>query len=558
MRRFKNGWPILVVFGLLLSLVLAACGDSPTAASQPATTQAGSGAAQSGTTQAASGQGAAASGSGNPVELNVWITASAPEGGSPPAEWEVYKVLRDKLGINLKLNLIPQGADGDTKLNTMAASNSLPDFFQIPTASRDLLFKYAEQGLLASPTSLYPMMPERTKLRYSDENLKKLDTYKGTVYGLQEPANGPLYKRLGVFIRQDWLDKLGLKAPTTLDEFMSVAKAFTEKDPDGNGKNDTYGFGAYLDGGPGLGSYFDPIFGAFGLPGAWDFQDPTKFGASYKNPDYQKGVQFIRQLNEAKVIDPDWPTLKQDDFRARWKQGKYGMFVEDFCALSCLANYKAFDTTNPKGSLVLIAPPKGPEGKSANGAFVAAGYNWAISKKALDAGKGPAIAKFLEWANSGEGYYLLGFGKEGVNYKKDAKGGISTEGIDPKLAYNSKEQQPILQAKWLAYFGTDEELQARYPAFQTSDGRTINPLQIYKSTFNSPYVDATAGQLIKPAANNADIARYTSENVVQFALGQKPLDANSWKTFVDGLNGIGFTDYENNARQTLKEAGFAK
>lgn len=45
-----------------------------------------------------------------------------------------------------------------------------------------------------------------------------------------------------MIIRQDWLDNLGLEAPTNMDEFEAVIKAFTEDDPDGNGKNDTYGF----------------------------------------------------------------------------------------------------------------------------------------------------------------------------------------------------------------------------------------------------------------------------------------------------------------------------
>ena len=55
--------------------------------------------------------------------------------------------------------------------------------------------------------------------------------------------------------------------------------------------------------------------------------------------------------------------------------------------------------------------------------------NYAVSKKATDAGKGPAIAKLLEWMAS-DGYMLLGFGQEGVNYKLDADGNITTEGID--------------------------------------------------------------------------------------------------------------------------------
>ena len=52
------------------------------------------------------------------------------------------------------------------------------------------------------------------------------------------------------FIRKDWLDKLGLEQPKTIDDFYNVLKAFKEQDPDGNGANDTYGMIVtdYLDG----------------------------------------------------------------------------------------------------------------------------------------------------------------------------------------------------------------------------------------------------------------------------------------------------------------------
>ena len=542
----KKTWASVFLVGLMLAMLLAACGDTPTTAPTGQTTAAG---------QPANANPA---NSGQPVDLNVWLDPASAESGPPPADWFGYKKIHDVLNINLKFTMTPSGADGTTKLNALAASNSLPDLFQLSTNNRPLLFQYAQQGLLAPVDSLLPLMPNRTKARYSDDNLKKLDTYNGVVYGLQESAAASLFKRTGLFIRQDWLDKLGLKAPTTLDEFMTVAKAFTTQDPDGNGKNDTYGFGGFLDGGPGMGGAFDIFFGAYGLPGPWDFSDPNNFQATYQNPNYEKGVQFIAQLNQAKVIDPDWPTLKIDDWRARWKQGKYGMFVEDFCALSCSSNYHDFDVNNPHGKLVMIAPPKGPDGKNAVGTYSSGGNNYVISKKALDAGKGPTIAKFLEWANSGEGYYFLGFGQEGINYKIDASGGISKEGLDPNAAYDSKQSQRILQMKWLVYNGSDQELHARYAAFKTGDGRDIDPLQYYKATNTAAYVEATAAQLIQPATNSSDINRYISENLVQFALAQKPLDDGSWKGFVEGLSGLNFADYVSKSKQILKTAGFLK
>ena len=43
---------------------------------------------------------------------------------------------------------------------------------------------------------------------------------------------------MGFYIRKDWLDRLGLSVPTTVDELYAVLKAFREQDPNGNGRKD--------------------------------------------------------------------------------------------------------------------------------------------------------------------------------------------------------------------------------------------------------------------------------------------------------------------------------
>lgn len=191
--------------------------------------------------------------------------------------------------------------------------------------------------------------------------------------------------------------------------------------------------------------------------------------------------------------------------------------------------------------------------------FVKAGTQfYAISKKAMDSGKFPAIAKLLEWANSGEGYYLLGFGKEGVNYKLDAQDKVTGEGIDPKLQYLSKDQQANYQMKWMAYKGSQGELRARYAAFKTQSGRTMDPLEFYNTAFNYPNSDATPVQVIRPATNSADVGRYISEGLLQFILGQRPLDDQNWKAYLQGLDGVGASQWEAAAKQDLQKAGFGK
>jgi putative aldouronate transport system substrate-binding protein len=486
--------------------------------------------------------------SNGPVDLTLWSYQAVTEVGSPPANWEVLKQVREKLNINLKVVFIPQGDAGDAKVSADAAANNLADLFQI--TSNNLFLKWVQLGLIAPVDSLYAQMPNRTKDRYSDPTMQKLGTINGKPYVLQEKT--PLDKRVGLLIRKDWLDKLHLQAPKTLDDFLNVAKAFTTEDPDGNGKNDTYGFGALTTSSEArLGNNFNAIFGAFGLPGVWNYNTPGKISLSVRDPNYLKAVEFVKSLADSKVIDPDWTTLSTSDFRARWKQGKYGMMQEDFCAAICQANYQAFDTNYPNGIWEPLTPPQGPDGKSMEGYSVSVGSRYAVSQKAMSAGKGKAIADLLEWLNSGDGYYLAGFGNKDVNYKLDAQGNVTTVGAP--TPFTTHEAAPLTQLRNWVYNNSAAELKVRYPSHTTKNGRKIDPVAVYQQFASMPWQDQTSTYAILPASNQADINRYVDEGLVQFITGQKSLDAESWAAFVQGLDGLNASDWEAAANQALKD-----
>ena len=341
---------------VIVSMLLAACAPAATPAPTAAATKAAATAAPAAATAAPAQPTAAptkAPAAEKPVDIELWTGLSVTEAAPPPDDWVAFKTIREKLNINLKITVIPSGADGTTKRNAAAAANSLPDIIQV---DRDTMVKWAGLGLVAPVDKLLPLMPERTKQRHSDASMNKLVTIDGAMYGLPEPPSLPMVE--GLVIRKDWLDKLGLKAPTTLDEFYDVAKAFTEKDPDGNGKADTYGFGAFIEDN-GIGRRFDFIFGAYGVAGVWNLKDAASFGLNVRNPNYAKGIAFVKKMTDAKIVDPDWPTLKKDEFRARWKQGKYGMMWEQFCALACVANYTDFDKNFPQGEWAVVHARQG-------------------------------------------------------------------------------------------------------------------------------------------------------------------------------------------------------
>jgi putative aldouronate transport system substrate-binding protein len=337
-----------------------------------------------------------------------------------------------------------------------------------------------------------------------------------------------------------------------------VAEAFTTQDPDGNGKDDTYGFGGFLNG-QGLGTRFDFIFGAYGVPGVWNFTDPDNFGLNVRNEQYPEALAYFNSLVEAKVIDPDWPTLTRDDFRARWKQGSFGIMWEDFAALTNKSNYEPFDTNFPDGEWIPVPSPTGPNGDEYYGVYTGRGQIFGVSQKAADAGKKEAIARLLEWMATDEGYFLLGFGEEGVNYIIDENGNISTEGLADADKYTAPERQPFTQMRnQLIFFNSEQEIAARYPDYKTINGRDMLPMTFLGFFQNEPWVDGRGIQVILPPANAADFDRYYTEGLIQFALGQKELTDETWAEYLAGLDALGAAEYEAAAEQALKDAGLLK
>jgi len=552
-----KSWKFVLIAALLiLSQVLAACAPAatPTEEAMPAEPEAPAPAEPTAAPEPTTPP--------EPVDITLWAQATVTESGPPPEDWIAYDIIREELGINLEYVIIPPAGDGEAKLNAAAAANDLPDLFQITSATRgkerDNLFNYYELGLVAPVDDMFAMMPERTKNHYNSQTLLDLVTFNGSVYGLPEPPIIP--KREGFVIRQDWLDALGLEAPTTPEELLAVATAFTIQDPDGNGKNDTYGYGAFIEG-PGVGRRFNPVFGAYGVLDVWNFVDASadKFELNVRDPQYYEAMQVMVALNEAGVIDPDWPTLSKDEFRARWKQGTFGIMWEDFAALTNKSNYEPFDTNFPDGYWTPLPALTGPGGESYYGLDEATFNLFAISQRAMDEGKKEAIARLLEWIAT-DGYYLLGFGEKGVNFNLDDAGFLTLDGIDPAQAYNAPERQPYTQMRnQFVFYNTLAEISARYPNYTTDSGREMTPIDTYLSFFQGqPWVEGFAKKLIQPPANAADFERFYDEGTLQFVLGQKELTPESWAEYLAGLDSLGAAEYEASAKQILTDAGMLK
>ena len=159
--------------------------------------------------------------SSGPMTITMLYAATQTEVGSLPDDWAGYQILKDKLGIDLQLQMLPSNAnDQDVAVRTMAAADELPDFI---TVSRTVWADLVKQGMFADVTDDFAKMPERSKVMFGQSS-KNFTTYNGRIYGFATPS--AYAGNEGLLVRKDWLDNLGLKAPTTLDELYDVMYAF--------------------------------------------------------------------------------------------------------------------------------------------------------------------------------------------------------------------------------------------------------------------------------------------------------------------------------------------
>ncbi|MDR3171402.1 MAG: extracellular solute-binding protein [Treponema sp.] len=506
---------------------------------------------------ASGGQGQSGTGGSGagPVTIELWYGAAMTEAGPPPADWKVLQIIKDKLNINLVLSALPSNeSDQDVKINAAAAANALPDLFMV---RRDPFLNIIRVGVIAPVDDLYPLMPNRTKIQY-DADSKDFTTINGKSYGLASP--GTIAKNEGLLIRKDWLDKLGLTVPTTTEELFTVMRAFTFNDPDGNGRDDTYGYGAFIEINnfeEGLGRRFDPVFGAFGVAGTWNLTKANA-GLNVRKPGYFDALSYVKRMVDEKVIDPNWTSYNKDDFRAAWKQGRFGVMREQNAAFAAEGNYAPFDKNFPQGEWLIIDPPKGPSGQQSVGVYTQAYRIYAVSTKAAQAGKGPAIARLLEWMSSEEGYYLLGWGERGVNYVLGPDGAPTTTGLpDESKGFTKPAVQTITQLRNMVFYNSEVELVARYPTYKApTSGKTMSALTVLwdmQSRAWTPNIGADA--LLSP---NADLKRFYEQGVIEFLTGKRTLDRNSWTTWVADFDRMGGLDWEKAGLAAAEAAGYIK
>jgi putative aldouronate transport system substrate-binding protein len=296
---------------------------------------------------------------GDSIDNNVWT-----------------RYFEEVLGIRLKYTWTTNEQQYAQKVNISITSNDIPDIMVVNNVQLKMMY---ENGQLMDMTKIMDeyLAPFTRDVLYQDNgDAIKSATFDNKLMAIPMTGFG-LGSAMVLWIRTDWLDKLGLSIPKTPEEFLAVADAFANRDPDGNGRKDTYGLGIYKDlfeGGFACLEGFFNVYGAYPLiwvPGG----NGLVYGST--QPAAKTALGVLQDMYKRGIIDPEFGVKDGPKVAEDVMANKIGMFFGQFWNAAWI---NASKVANPSMEFVPVPIPAGASGK----AQIPFGTTWyaAVSAKA--------------------------------------------------------------------------------------------------------------------------------------------------------------------------------
>lgn len=474
------------------------------------------------------------------------------EGGSTIkfAEREKYPVwgelqkLLDEKGLKINYELVANEQYQVVIQTRLASGTNMPDIANISTIDTASALTLAKQGTIIDVNG--PIA------QYSDGTIRAtIDKYYPFVDGLATAPDGnrywftdlhvksynktdPALSVMSMNVRKDWLEKLGLDIPKTVDDFYDMLTAFREKDANGNGAKDEV---IVLD----PKSFSNGIAQWFGLGLSISSIDATNM--KMVTPWYQEGIKeyfkYMKKLFDAGILDTTGLANVSETFDQRVAENRIGA---DYSY--ALETWTAPSTPDPDAAYMPIKPLTSVAGitpYSAKEPHLLVWSKYAITKSCKDI-EG-AIA-FFDVIYSEKYIELTAWGIKGDFYDVDKDGNNIFINQKPdeenaKLGRARGRQVwgqtvfPVMQVMNLEY-----ELVPPVPQFKIDYQIDMMGYEPWYATFNSAYLALPSDEQLE-AANKIRTAlvTYSEELATKIILGQSSLD--QWDTYIAKFKDLG-------------------
>ena len=261
---------------------------------------------------------------------------------SEPNNRTIYKRLEEATNVHVNWKTIQGDQWGDKIALEMANIKTLPEFISPAGLGDADILKYAKQGVII-PLEDYitpELMPNLCRVFEQAPEYKDMcKDENGHIWTL------PWIEQLGVgktaiqtignmpFINTAWLDFLGLKMPTTVDEFEQVLLAFRDNADALKAEfkidGDIIPLACIVNGGNEDCRVLCNGFGeGYGDPDDWRhivITDDKQVICAATTQGWRDGVEWLHKLYTENLFDPDAFTQEWSTYVAKGKSGRYGV-----------------------------------------------------------------------------------------------------------------------------------------------------------------------------------------------------------------------------------------
>lgn len=442
---------------------------------------------------------------------------------------EFYQEMERRTGVHLEFEMV-SSADYQTNFNLMIASGNLADMIYVGASY------YAEgvdaaidDGYFLDLTDLVDeYMPNYERIRTSDVQYELLSTTDsgrlGAVYELRQSKQGPW---LGLWIRQDWLDDLGLDTPVTFDDYHEVLTAF---------KNEKGATAPLILNFSGSDGEFGTMSGGLNVLNSWQLDETGKVNFGPYMDAWKEYVTIMHQWYTEGLIDPDFmATDERTADMAKVVTGASGLFA----ALYTMPSVYEAASEDPNMNLAPVNPPvmnEGDEGHirlrdsytSGNTAISADSENWEVA------------LRWLDYLYTEEGALLANYGVEGDTFEFNEDG--EPEFTDKILANENGWTMTQTVASYLcpsAGIANWSDWTRELAGVPEKDQACYDVWSEFSDDWRLPSsVTLTQEESTERAALYADISTIVKEQTAQFISGALDIESN-WDAYISALEASG-------------------
>lgn len=479
---------------------------------------------------------------GYPEKLTYFVTLDANASATVKSLSEIgaYRKLEELTKTKVEFqHPATDGEQAKEQFNLMMTSGKLPDVIEWSwadlTTGPDSYIK--EKRIIRLNELIEKHAPNLSKLIKENPEIRKMiTTDEGNIYCFPYiRGDDYLMTFQGPIIRQDWLDKVGMKMPVTIDEWEKVLRAFKSTDLNGNGKADEVPF-LYE---PYYISTSHVLVGAWGITSSFYQQDgKIKYGPI--QPQFKEFLTVMNRWYKDGLIDKDYATsdLKLKDAKVTGNQ--LGVFVGN--TGGGIGKYVGL--MKDKSSEFKLAAMPYPVLKAGDKPLLGqkdpAFYGWGAAISATN--KHPEeTVRWLDYGYSPEGQMLFNFGIEGESYTMDNGYPKYTEIItnNPQKLPLAQAMARYIRASTAGPFVQDKRYMEQYASLPEQK----NSIEVWKQPENKiqkPVLALTADESSKYSSIMNDINTFYSEKTTKFIMGVEPLD--KFDDFVKTLQGMGIEE----------------